>query len=77
MSDPLVIHHEVGDTVAFVHGFPLNMAEALAFQAFQAGDHTQHDAEILAAWRVKTVLIHGYGALDKLAFINLEDVLRT
>jgi hypothetical protein len=65
-----------GTPVAYIHDLPVDFAEASAFMAFQAGNHTPKDAEILAAWRVKMVLVHGTHILDRIAFINLEDVLR-
>jgi hypothetical protein len=70
------VHAPPGTPVAYVHGLPLDLSEACAFQAFQAGVQTPADTQTLAAWRVKMVMIHGYGVTEKLAFINLEDALQ-
>jgi hypothetical protein len=61
--------------VATMFGLPMHRAEALAYMAFQAGTHTEADAEILRAWVVKQALIEGMWAAEQLADVGLDPIL--
>ena len=55
--------------VAFVHGLPLFVNEALAFMAWEANTATPEQMETLRAWKVAMTLVHGSWVGDDLRAI--------
>jgi len=58
--------------VAFLFGLPMTREEAFAFSAFEAGNDTREQREMLVAWKVKMTLAHGTWVGDQLGRIKLE-----
>jgi hypothetical protein len=55
--------------VAFLWGLPMTLDEALAFQAWEAGVHTEDQMATLKAWMVLMTLKHGTWVGDQMRTI--------
>jgi hypothetical protein len=64
--------HDPAKPVAYLFGdLPLLLDEAYAVSNFEAGIATVRDREIMHAWLVKMILVHGTWVEDRCRFLQI------